>query len=342
MHLLILKVNHLGDNVVFLPVVQTLRRLYPHWRLTVVTAPQVAALYQADVVEDDLLLTRPDRFNTAWQRPWELASWAVRLKVRRFDAALVSYDQGSVAHWLAKFTGAPARVGAAGLKIRLRDTLTAEVALAPGWSMAQWNWETARALVARLDPANRWPAEPPAPNLDHLADGLRPAPSRIVIHAGSKQAHTRWPLERFVGLADRLAQQFEVTWIDTPETCGAALAGGIARHETRTLAELVREIAGARLFVGNNSGPMHLASALGTPGVVISGPSAYAWDPAWHAPRFQILRTPGLACLPCEQGPFSPGRCLNAAEPLACMQRWPVAAVEAACRAALARPVANP
>lgn len=338
MHLLILKVNHLGDNVVFLPVVQTLRRLYPDWRLTVVTAPQVAALYQADVAESDLLLTKPDRFKTAWKRPWELAGWAARLKARRFNAALVSYDQGSVAHWLAKFTGATIRVGAAGLKIRLRDTLTQEVALAPDWSMAQWNWETARALVARLDPANRWPTEPPAPKLDHLVSDIRPVPGRIVIHAGSKQAHTRWPLERFVALADRLSRQSEVIWIDTPETRGASLSSGIARHETRTLAELVREIAGARLFVGNNSGPMHLASGLGTPGVVISGPSAYAWDPAWHASRFQILRTPGLACLPCEQGPFSPGRCINAAEPMACMQRWSAEAVEAACRAALARP----
>ncbi|RFC44260.1 MAG: heptosyltransferase-2/heptosyltransferase-3 [Verrucomicrobia bacterium] len=341
MHLLILKVNHLGDNVVFLPVVQTLRRLYPDWRLTVVTAPQVAALYQADVAESDLLLVRPDRFNTAWKRPWELVSWAARLKARRFDAALVSYDQGSVAHGLAKFTGAPIRVGAANLKIRLRNTLTSEVALAPGWSMARWNWETARALVTRLDPTNRWPAEPPAPNLDHLVSEIQPAPGRIVIHAGSKQVHTRWPLERFVALADRLSRQFDVSWIDTPETSSAALARGVARPETRTLAELVKAIAGARLFVGNNSGPMHLASALGTPGVVISGPSAYAWDPAWNAPRFQILRTPGLACLPCEQGPFSPGRCLHAAEPMACMQRWSVESVEAACRAALARTAEN-
>ena len=338
MHLLIFKVNHLGDNVVFLPVVQTLRRLYPDWRLTVVTAPHVAALYRADVKAAELLLAKPDRFNSAWQRPWELAAWAARFKARRFDAALVSYDQGSVAHWLAKFTGAPVRVGAAGLKIRLQNTLSQEVALAPDWSMAQWNWETTRALVARLDPANHWPATPPAPDLSHLVQGIHPQPGRIVVHAGSKQAHTRWPLERFVELADRLSRQFDVLWIDTPETRGAILPQRIARRETQTLADLVMGIAGAQLFVGNNSGPMHLASALGLQGVVISGPSAYAWDPAWHAAQFQILRTPGLACLPCEQGPFSPGRCLNAAEPMACLQRWSVEAVEAACMTALARP----
>ena len=337
MHLLILKVNHLGDNVVFLPVVQALRRHYPSWRLTVVTAPHVASLYAADVAERDLLVARPDKFNTAWKRPWELATWAARLKFRGFDAALVSYDQGSVAHWLARKTGGPIRVGAAGLKIRLQDTLTHEVALAPGWNMAQWNWETARALVTALDPANTWPVEPPAPNLSHLTDGLPTERGRILIHAGSKQVHTRWPLERFAALAGRLSRQNEVIWIDTPETKNISLSHGVARYEGRTLRDLVAQLARAQLFVGNNSGPMHLAAALGKQGVIISGASAYEWDPAWHAGKFNVLRTPGLACLPCEQGPFSPGRCINAEEPMACMNRWSVDAIEAACVAAIER-----
>jgi ADP-heptose:LPS heptosyltransferase len=234
------------------------------------------------------------------------------------------------------------RVGAAGLKIRLGGTLTHEVALAPEWSMAQWNWETARALVTALDPANTWPAEPPPPDLAHLAPAATRQAGRVLIHAGSKQPHTRWPLESFAELAADLSAQCEVIWIDTPETRAAALARTVTRCETRTLADLTGQIARAQLFVGNNSGPMHLASALGTPGVVISGPSAFAWDPAWHRGRFQVLRTPGLACLPCEHGPFSPGRCLNTAEPMACMRRWSVATIASACRASLAGPARIP
>ena len=336
MHLLILKVNHLGDNVVFLPVVQALRRRYPEWRLTVVTAPHVAALYEADITREDLLTITPEAFKNAWRRPWELLTWAARLTGRRFDASLVSYDQGSVAHGLARIAGGRVRVGAAGLRIRLRHTLTHEVALAPGWSMAQWNWETARALVSALDPGNDWAIAPPAPDLTHLSVPGQRTDGRVLIHAGSKQVHTRWPLESFARLATQLSRRFEVTWIDSPETRGAILPAGVTRCETRTLGELTARLAGAQLFVGNNSGPMHLASALGTPSVIISGPSAWAWDPAWHRGQVWVLRTPGLACLPCEEGPFSPGRCLNAAEPMACMQRWSVAAVESACLASLA------
>jgi heptosyltransferase-2 len=164
----------------------------------------------------------------------------------------------------------------------------------------------------------------------------------VLIHAGSKQAHTRWPLESFAQLAAQLSRQSEVIWIDTPETRGAALAAKVTRCETRTLEELAGQIARAQLYVGNNSGPMHLASALGTTGVVISGPSAYAWDPAWHREHWQVLRTPGLACLPCEHGPFSPGRCTNEAEPMACMRRWSVDAIASACLAALAGPARKP
>ena len=341
MHLLILKVNHLGDNVVFLPVVQALRRQYPQWRLTVVTAPHVAALYEADIAREDLLTSTPEAFKNAWQRPWELMSWAARFTGRRFDASLVSYDQGSVAHALARLAGGPIRVGAAGLRIRLHHTLTHEVALAPGWSMAQWNWETARALVSALDQTNNWAATPPVPNLNHLSPASPRQAGRVLIHAGSKQIHTRWSLDSFARLATQLSPRFEVIWIDTPETRGASLSSRVTRCETRTLGELTAQLARAQLFVGNNSCPKHLASALGTPSVIISGPSAWAWDPAWHRAQVQVLRTPGLACLPCEEGPFSPGRCINAAEPMACMRRWSVEAIESACLVSLADGAGN-
>ena len=55
MNLAIFKTNHLGDNVVFLPVVQTLRRLRPTWRITLLTAPHVAELYQAAIAPENIL-----------------------------------------------------------------------------------------------------------------------------------------------------------------------------------------------------------------------------------------------------------------------------------------------
>lgn len=339
MNLAIFKTNHLGDNVVFLPVVQALRRLRPDWHITLITAPHVVDLYAADVPPEALLTVDPERLKRAWRRPWQFVRWAARLRARRFDACLVSYDQSSVAHGLARLTGARTRVGAAGLLIRLRGSLTHEVPRQPDWGVAKWNWETARALVAALDGARDWPAEPPPPDLGHLAPTVTRHPRRIVVHAGAKSPMRRWPRDRFAELATRLARDHDVHWIDAPEISSPAPAGTQVAA-TPALRDLVRHIAGAALLVGNNSGPMHLATAVGTPGVIVSGPSSPVWDPAWHAEKFQLLRAPGLACLPCDRALLAAPACAHSAEPLACMYRWSVDAVEAACRTSLARSLA--
>jgi hypothetical protein len=336
MNVALFKTNHLGDNLVFLPVVQALRRLRPAWHLTLITAPHVADLYSADVPRADLLTATPDELKLAWRRPWELVRWAARLRARRLDASLVSYDQSSVAHGLARLVGGRTRVGAAGLRIRLRGSLTHEVAPAPGWSVARWNWAIATALVTALDGGRDWPAEPPPPDLRHLS-GRAPAPPPP--HCPPRRLQ---PAPHDAGPATaspnspRASPSTTTSSGSTPPR-PAPLPPGVTPRDCPTLAALVTEIARAALFVGNNSGPMHLANAVRTPSVIISGPSSPIWDPAWHPGCTQLLRTPGLACLPCDRGTFAAYRCENSAEPLACLKRWSVTAVESACRAALAR-----
>lgn len=337
MHLAVFKVNHLGDNLVFLPVVQALRQRRPQWRVTLVTAPHVADLYRAAVDPENLLLVAPDALKHAWRRPWTLIRWMVRLRSRKIDASLISYDQTSVAHGLSRVAGGRVRVGAAGLAIRLRGTATREIAFRPEWSIAKWNWEMGRALVQEVDGGADWPGEPPPPDLSHLTQGVVPRSGRIVIHAGSKWEYTRWPLSRFADLAGRLARDHEVIWVNAPETKTAPLPAKVTAVDCPDLGSLVRLLASASAFVGNNSGPMHIANAVDTPSVIVCGPSSPVWDPQWHRERFLLLRTPGLPCLPCDRGIFAAFHCTNLTEPMACMARWSVEALEETCRDWFAR-----
>ena len=114
-------------------------------------------------------------------------------------------------------------------------------------------------------------------------------------------------------------------WISLGED--AALSEAVQRVKTNTLDDLVRVIAGAKLFVGNNSGPMHVAAALGTPGVILIGPSSPRWDPVWHRERFELLREPRMSCQPCDSATKPANRCLNTQMPMACLNRWSVDAV---------------
>ena len=338
MRLVVFKLNHLGDNVVFLPGLQALRAQFPDWKVTVITTPQESVLYEGLIPAEELLSAPKLRFDKCWRRPWELAAWYRRVRARRPDACLISFDQANVPHFLARSSGARLRVGGNLQHIRFRDTLTHDIPLpASGW-VAEWNWEIARTVARELG-GRDLAAIPPPPDLSHLVAGSgdRGARPRIVIHAGASGEFTRWGTAHFAAVAAALAGGHEVIWIDRPETASAGLPADVRRFAPDSLRAFVGLLATADLFVGNNSGPMHLANALGKAGVIVTGSTARGWDPYWHRERWTVLRHPALPCQPCEKPNKVTAVCTHAAAPFACLRYWTPEAVTQACREALAR-----
>jgi hypothetical protein len=110
-----------------------------------------------------------------------------------------------------------------------------------------------------------------------------PTTTARVIHPFSGSLRKNWPLERFQDLGARLGAKF---------CCGPeeALPGAA---QFADLGELAQWLAGAQLFIGNDSGIAHLAAAVGTPVVAIFGPT----DPAIWAPRgpwVSVIAKPAL------------------------------------------------
>lgn len=67
--LLISKVNQLGDNVVYLPVVQALVAAHPEWRIVVLTSPTATRLYEVCCPEVEVISYETAEFNGAWRQP---------------------------------------------------------------------------------------------------------------------------------------------------------------------------------------------------------------------------------------------------------------------------------
>jgi ADP-heptose:LPS heptosyltransferase len=139
-----------------------------------------------------------------------------------------------------------------------------------------------------LTPEERVPRIDVAP-----ASGRRP----IVIHPGSGSRTKNWPVDRFVALAAALAAEGPIVWVVGPveeesgivaATAAAAIPGATSWREL-PLEDLARHLAGARLFVGNDSGVAHLAAAVGCPVVVLFGAS----DPLVWAPRGKSVTVVG-------------------------------------------------
>jgi ADP-heptose:LPS heptosyltransferase len=262
--------------------------------------------------------------------------WAVRRL--RPDACLLSFDQGSAAHLVARASAAPVRVGSTAVRLRVRDALTADVPPPPDARPATWHWEMARALLLALGSRALLPPLPPPPDFSGLGRGEPRAPGsrpRILIHAGASKALNQWGPARFAAVAERLAVDCEVAWVEHAGTTGTAPARA-ERVRPRTAGEMATALRQCDLFLGNNSGPMHLANALGCRGVAVTGPSAPGWDPYWHRERWTVLRHPNLACAPCERLHQSVEGCAHREHPLACLDYWSPETVEAACRARLA------
>jgi heptosyltransferase-2 len=144
--------------------------------------------------------------------------------------------------------------------------------------------------------------------------GARAAQPRIALHAGggSYSVARRWPLQRFAELAVALheSEGAELIVVGGPDEVDLSeqlleLLGRPAwvtsapRAEPKSLAHV---LASCDLFIGNDSFPMHLATAIALPVVAIFGPSnASAWGPyAPEAPeRVRIIRRTDLPCSPC-------------------------------------------
>jgi ADP-heptose:LPS heptosyltransferase len=341
MRAVLFKVNHLGDNVAFVPAVQALRRRHPDLHLTVLTVPGAEELYGGAWGPQETITCEKKAFDRAYLAPWRLARWAWRVRRLRPDACLVAFDQSTAAHLIARLAGAGIRVGGTLGRPKAERLLTVRVPAPAELRPAAWNWAMAGALARAAGDPHPWPEAPPPPELTHLLAGARPpgpgpGRRRIVMHAGASGSLNQWPTDRFAAVAAALCRDHDIVWIAHGGTTGRP-PPGVAEVRVSSLSELAGWLSGADLFLGNNSGPMHLANALGCAGVAVTGPSALAWDPYWHRERWAALRHPTLFCAPCENLAAPLRRCVNTASPMACLDYWSPEKVEDACRRLLDR-----
>jgi len=130
----------------------------------------------------------------------------------------------------------------------------------------------------------------------------------ILVHPGSRWLFKCWPATATAALLDRLASGgWPLVLTGAPDPAELALVTAI-RAATRaavvdlsaqlSLPELAALIGAARLFIGVDSAPMHIAAAMGTPVVALFGPSGDAeWGP-WHVPH-RVVASTAHPCRPC-------------------------------------------
>jgi ADP-heptose:LPS heptosyltransferase len=236
----------------------------------------------------DFLLTGPALRQLATQGPVELLGNPARLQLAVVSSIAVaardieSVDFDSLFHtpsdrlrrFLARFARCVVWMRDDGTIERgIRACGVAKVHAFPGVPPAEWRDHASRYFLRCLHIDQAPHFELTVDPSDSLHD--------VIIHPGSGSRRKNWPRERFLILAEILsARDRTVTWCVGPAEQDFPLPRKSAVLQAGSLVALARELASARLYIGNDSGITHLAAAVGCRTVAIFGPTdPYVWAP---------------------------------------------------------------
>jgi lipopolysaccharide heptosyltransferase I len=277
--ILICRLSALGDCVHTLPLLCALRDALPHAHIAWLTQSGSAPLLKGHPAIDELITVDRGYLHSLSS----LAALRRNLHARRFDITIdpQSLTKSSVAAWLS---GAPRRIGFAGPVGRELAPWLNNVRVAPTTIHAvDEHLELLKPLGIR-SPDVRFdlPVCPAAAaRIDEfLRSNYIDRP--LVIHPGAGWDSKLWPHLRYAEVAQRLRQSYGIRtvvawsgksvkrWAD--EIVTAAGGSAIAAPET-TLSQLIALLRSARLYLGSDSGPLHMAAAVETPCIALFGPS---------------------------------------------------------------------
>jgi ADP-heptose:LPS heptosyltransferase len=272
----VLRGGGLGDLIFAIPAIAALKAAYPEASITLLGTPAHKALIAAtkSPVDEVQVLPFSEGVRPGTEDADELDRFFEEMRSRRFDLAVQVHGGGRYSNPFLLRLGARHTVGT-----RTPDAASLERTV----PYLYYQHEPLRALEvagfagafpvdleARLEPADGLPS---VPGMDD--DGGQPL---VVIHPGATDPRRRWPAERFAELATACAADgFQVVVVgdESEQELAARIvklaASGLVRSVAGELdmAGLVSLLSDATVVVGNDSGPRHLAQALGAPTVGI-------------------------------------------------------------------------
>ena len=271
--------NQLGDLLLNVPAIRSIRERFPRARLILIVgrpnAPAVLGQRWADEIRvvdtrNFLGVARGGLRGVGRARP-DLAVY--------FTTVSYSRSAGMLVRW----SRARERVGFDAMRYGERDRAAlTRVAAYPSGSPHQSDVSLALARAIGAGARPEPPYYVPDPAL------VAAAPEGVVyVHPGAGKHKNRWPAERFAAVArELLGRGHPVAWLEGPQDPGTVDAASEALGKTlpvvrgETIPQLAARFARAALYIGNDTGPLHLAAAVGCPTAGV-----YGWtDPAEWSP----------------------------------------------------------
>jgi lipopolysaccharide heptosyltransferase II len=317
-NILIVRTDRIGDVILSTPVIKALRESHPAAHIAMMVAPYAKDIVDGNPYLDEIILYDKDVRHKGWR---ESIAFARSLKVKQFDLAIILHPTNRV-HLITSFANIPRRIGYNyKMGYLLTDPLKHTKPLGRKHEL-EYNLDVVRALG--IEPKDKQLYMPIKPDSERWVNeafahfGINPADKLLAIHPGASCLSKIWPLDRFADVADRLREKygFRVLIVGGPKDrettfnlCRAMKEPGIDLGGKTSVSQLASVLKRCRLFLSNDSGPVHIASAVGTPVIAIFGRgqpglSPRRWGPLGPKDKFLHRETGCLVCLAhnCKKG----------------------------------------
>jgi heptosyltransferase-2 len=307
--ILVREVNWLGDLVLSLPALRAVRRTWPQAHLAVLVRRDLAGFFDGAQWVDEVI---PFAVSLGVGGLWDRLRVIGAIRAGRFDLAILFPNSFQSALWTT-VAGVPRR---AGYRTDARGPMLTIGATPPPAAMedhqARYWLEMVRATVGAVGDASDCALEADDVNLGRMRQWLdakrkRPGAPLVALAPGAAYGPAKqWPADHFAELINHLAHRpgTECVLVGAPgeralceRIAADSSAGAIVAAGETNVGELIAVLELADGFVGNDSGAMHLAAALGKPVVGIfgstnpkrTGPTGPRACAIWHQ----------LECSPC-------------------------------------------
>ena len=291
--ILIIRTDRIGDVLLSTPVIKAVREVYPNSHIAVMVRPYAEEIVDGNPYLDEVILYDKNGKHKGW---FATLKFANELREKRFDLALILHptNRSNLIPFLA---GIPERVG---YNKKLGVFLTKKIKDLKHLGEKHeidYNLDVLRAVG--IEVKERQLYMPVKDEHERVIDrffvlnDLNEGQGIIAFHPGASCPSKRWSAYRFGRVADELIERykFKVVIIGGPSDAEtvkqmhmAMLHTPIVLSEKHSLGEVAALLKRCKIFISNDSGPVHIAVAVGTPVIAIFGRSDPGLSPKRWAP----------------------------------------------------------
>ncbi|MDD5477243.1 MAG: lipopolysaccharide heptosyltransferase II [Candidatus Omnitrophica bacterium] len=309
--ILISRTDRIGDVLLSTPVIKALRQKFPQAYIAMLVAPYAKDIVEGNPYLDEVIIYDKDGKHKSW---WRSIKFAGRLKKKKFDLAVILHPTNRL-HLITFLAGIPLRLGydrKLGFLVNFRKAHKKQEGRK---HEAEYNLDLLSELGISGNPYDLFmPIRQDSER--YIADlfskeGINPQDRILAVNPGASCPSKIWPVENFARVAEKLARihNFKIIILGGPKEIHLAnkvayeIKGKVINLAGKTsVSQLASIFKRCSLFISNDSGPVHIASAVGVPVISIfgrnqAGLSPRRWGPLGKRDKYLHKDVGCIQCL---------------------------------------------